>query len=157
LPSTEVLVMDSGRGKLSTEIDLRQASGRETLAGLLRESDVFVQGYRPGAIARFGLGPHEAARIRPGIVYVSLCAYGHAGPWRDRRGFDSPVQTASGFNDAEAKAAGADQPKPLPCQALDHASGYLMAYGAIAALARRTREGGSFHVRVSLAQTGYWL
>jgi crotonobetainyl-CoA:carnitine CoA-transferase CaiB-like acyl-CoA transferase len=157
LPATEVFVIDSGRGKLSTSIDLRDARGRETLGVLLREADVFVQGYRPGAIAAHGFGPEDAARIRPGIVYVSLCAYGHEGPWAPRRGFDSLVQTASGFNDAEARAAGAGEPKPLPCQALDHATGYLMAFAAMAALARRAREGGSWHVRASLAQTGAWL
>jgi hypothetical protein len=116
-----------------------------------------VQGYRPGAIGAFGFGPHEAARIRPGIVYVSLCAYGHQGPWASRRGFDSLVQTASGFNAAEAEASGASEPKPLPAQALDHATGYLMAFAAISALARRTERGGSWHVRASLAQTGYWI
>jgi hypothetical protein len=74
-----------------------------------------------------------------------------------RRGFDSLVQTASGFNDAEAKAAQSDMPKPLPAQALDHAAGYLLAFGAMAALARRVRQGGSWHVRVSLARTALWL
>jgi hypothetical protein len=151
------LVIDSGRGKLTTFIDLRDAGGRGTLQGLLREADIFVQGFRPGAIGANGFGPEEAARARPGIVYVSLCAYGHAGPWASRRGFDSLVQNANGMNHAEAEAAGAVQPKPLPCQALDHAAGYLMAFGAMAALARRVTEGGSWHVRVSLAQTGHWI
>jgi hypothetical protein len=97
------------------------------------------------------------ARLRPGIVYVPLRAYGHEGPWANRRGFDSLVQNANGMNDAEAQAAGAAQPKPLPCQALDHAAGYLMAFGAMTALARRATRGGSWHVRVSLAQTGHWI
>ncbi len=133
LPAIAPLVIDTGRGKLSTAIDLRAPDGRERLAGLVRDADVVVQGYRPGGIAALGFGPAEAARLRPGIVYVSLSAYGHAGPWAGRRGFDSLVQTASGFNAAEAEAAGTpDRPKPLPCQILDHASGYLMAFGAIA-------------------------
>jgi crotonobetainyl-CoA:carnitine CoA-transferase CaiB-like acyl-CoA transferase len=157
LPQMMPLVMDNGRGKLSTFIDLRKASGRATLAGLARDADIFVQGYRPGAVARSGFSPHEAAHIRPGIVYVSLSAYGHNGPWAKRRGFDSLVQNANGMNDAEAQAAGAKQPKPLPCQAIDHASGYLMAFGAMTALARRATLGGSWHVRVSLAQTGHWM
>ena len=76
---------------------------------------------------------------------------------RSRRGFDSLVQNANGINHAEAEAAGAAQPKPLPCQAIDHATGYLMAFGAMTALARRVTEGGSWHVRVSLAQTGHWI
>jgi crotonobetainyl-CoA:carnitine CoA-transferase CaiB-like acyl-CoA transferase len=157
LPQMMPLVMDSGRGKLSTFIDLRDANGRDTLAGLVRKADVFVQGYRPGAVKGNGFGPDEAARLRPGIVYVSLSAYGHEGPWANRRGFDSLVQNANGINHAEAEAAGAKQPKPLPAQAIDHASGYLMAFGAITALARRATQGGSWHVRVSLAQTGHWI
>jgi crotonobetainyl-CoA:carnitine CoA-transferase CaiB-like acyl-CoA transferase len=157
LPAMEPLVIDTGRGKLSTYLDLRQTSGRETLASLLRDTDIFVQGYRPGAIAAFGFGPQDVARIRPGIVYVSLCAYGQEGPWAGRRGFDSLVQTASGFNAAEAEASRASEPRPLPAQVLDHATGYLMAFAAMSALARRAEQGGSWHVRTSLAQTGYWL
>ena len=151
------LVVDSGRGKLSTSIDLRGADGRNTLTALLRDADIFVQGYRPGAIAGRDFGPDAAARIKPGIVYVTLSAYGHTGPWANRRGFDSLVQNANGLNIAEAEAFGAAQPKPLPAQAIDHASGYLLAFGAMTALARRATEGGSWHVRVSLAQTGQWL
>jgi crotonobetainyl-CoA:carnitine CoA-transferase CaiB-like acyl-CoA transferase len=157
LPSLGPLVIDTGRGKLSTSLDLREARARETLTTLIRDADVFVQSYRPGAIAAFGFGPQEAARLRPGIVCVSLCAYGHEGPWANRRGFDSLVQTASGFNAAEAEAFGTSTPKELPCQELDHATGYLLAFAAMAALARRAAEGGSWHVRASLAQTGYWF
>jgi len=157
LPSMQPLVIDIGRGKLSASIDLRQRGGREALASLLRDAHVFVQGYRPGAIAAFGFGPDDVARVRPGIVYVSLCTYGQEGPWASRRGFDSLVQTASGFNAAEAEAFGASEPRPLPAQVLDHATGYLMAFAAMSALARRAQRGGSWHVRVSLAQTGFWL
>ena len=120
-------------------------------------ADIFSQGYRPHSIAALGFSPQDAARISPGIVYVSLSAYGHSGPWAERRGYDSLVQTATGFNHAEGQAAGIDGPKELPVQMLDHASGYLMAFGAMMARARQSREGGSWHVRVSLAQTGRWL
>ena len=157
LPSMRPLVIDTGRGKLSTSFDLREASGRDTLAALIRDTDVFVQGYRPGAVAAFGFGPEDVARMRPGIVYVSLCAYSHAGPWADRRGFDSLVQTASGFNAAEAEAFGQGRPRELPTQELDHATGYLLAFAAMTALKRRAERGGSWHVRCSLAQTGLWL
>ena len=157
LPSMRPLVIDTGRGKLSTSIDLREQSGRDTLAALIHDADVFVQGYRPGAVAEFGFSPEEAAKIRPGLVYVSLCAYGHAGPWAGRRGFDSLVQTASGFNAAEAEAFGQSKPRELPAQELDHATGYLLAFAAMTALKRRAEQGGSWHVRCSLAQTGYWL
>ncbi|HJQ57900.1 MAG TPA: CoA transferase [Vineibacter sp.] len=157
LPSVEPLVIDCGRGKLAAHVDLRDESGKEILRALARQSDVFVQGYRPYAIAGRGFDRDAVAALRPGIVYVSLSAYGNAGPWATRRGFDSLVQTATGINHAEAAAASSDEPKPLPCQALDHASGYLMALGAMIALLRRAREGGSWHVRVSLAQTGRWI
>ena len=157
LPSMLPLVIDTGRGKLSATIDLRQSSGRETLAQLVRQADVFVQGYRPGAVAAHGFSAEEVARLRPGIIYASLSAYGHEGPWAYRRGFDSLVQTASGLNLAEAEAFGSPEPRALPAQALDHATGYLLAFAIMAALQRRAEQGGSWHVRVSLAQTGYWL
>jgi crotonobetainyl-CoA:carnitine CoA-transferase CaiB-like acyl-CoA transferase len=157
LPQMEALVIDTNRGKLSAQIDLRQASGREKLTALLRGADIFIQGYRPGAIAQYGFSAEDAARVRPGIVCVSLCAYGYAGPWANRRGFDSLVQNANGLNAAEAEAAHEDKPRPLPCQELDHATGYLMALGAMTALLRRATEGGSWHARCSLAQTGYWF
>ena len=115
LPSMLPLVIDTGRGKLSTSLDLREPHAREALTALVRDADIFVQGYRPGAIAAHGFGPQEAARRRPGIVYVSLCAYGHEGPWAKRRGL-SLVQTASGLNDDEARAFGSSEPKALPAQ-----------------------------------------
>ncbi len=157
LASLFPLVVDTGRGKLSASLDLRDQDARETLAGLLRDADIFVQGYRPGGISRFGFGPDDAARLRPGLIYVSLCAFSHVGPWAARHGFDSLVQTASGFNIAEADAFGASKPRPLPCQELDHATGYLLAFATMAALARRAERGGSWHVRCSLAQTGHWF
>jgi crotonobetainyl-CoA:carnitine CoA-transferase CaiB-like acyl-CoA transferase len=150
-------IEDTSRGKLSAQLDLRDPAAKETFAGLLRGADIFVQGYRPGGVQALGFGPEQAAALRPGIVCVSLSAYGHLGPWSARRGFDSLVQTATGFNAAEAEAAGIDEPKPLPAQALDHGSGYLMAFGALAALHRQATEGGSWLVRVSLARTGHWL
>lgn len=157
LPSIAPLVIDSGRGKLSAHIDLRQAADADRLRDLARHADVFIQGYRPGAIAGRGFSPEAMAALRPGIVYVTLCAYSHAGPWADRRGFDSLVQSVSGVAHESGLAAGVDGPKHLPAQALDHATGYLAAFGAMAALARRATEGGSYLVRVSLAQTGRWI
>lgn len=156
LPSIEA-VIDTGRGKRTTMLDLRAAGDRKKLTQLVIEADILVQGYRPGGLAELGFGPEQAAKLNPGIIYVSLCAYGSRGPWAQKRGFDSLAQTAMGFNDAEAKAAGAVAPKPFPCQALDHGTGYLMAFAAIMALARRQQEGGAWHVDVSLAQTAQWL
>jgi crotonobetainyl-CoA:carnitine CoA-transferase CaiB-like acyl-CoA transferase len=151
------LIIDTGRGKLSAHLELRDQADDDRLKALLTTTDIFVQGYRPGGLADLGFSPQDAARIRPGIVYVSLSAYGHVGPWAGRRGFDSITQTATGINHAEAEAAGQTAPKALPCQALDHGSGYLLAFGALAALMRRMQEGGSWHVQVSLARTGRWI
>lgn len=157
LPSIPSLVIDTGRGKRSTQLDLRSNTGRQALHGLVRHADVFLQAYRPGGLADAGFGPEALARSRPGLVYASLSAYGPVGPWAARRGFDSLTQTAAGFNVAEAEASGAAEPKALPAQVLDHASGYLLAFGIQQALLRRATEGGSWHVEVSLAQTAAWL
>jgi crotonobetainyl-CoA:carnitine CoA-transferase CaiB-like acyl-CoA transferase len=157
LPAIPWLTIDTGRGKLSAFLDLKSGEGRNGLKELLADADIFSQGYRPQALAHLGFSPEDAARINPGIVYVTLSAYGHIGPWAERRGFDSLVQTSTGFNHAEGQAAGVDGPKELPAQILDHATGYLMAFGAMMAKARQSREGGSWHVRVSLAQTGRWI
>ncbi|MGH8781410.1 CoA transferase [Paraburkholderia sp.] len=157
LPNIAPLVIDLGRGKRSAVLDLRDEAPRAQLRELATGADVFLQAYRPGALSTRGFGPDALAQLRPGIVYVSVCAYSHTGPWAGRRGFDSLVQSASGIAWTESRAAGTDAPKHLPCQALDHATGYLAAFGAMAALARRATEGGSWHVRVSLAQTGRWL
>jgi crotonobetainyl-CoA:carnitine CoA-transferase CaiB-like acyl-CoA transferase len=157
LPAIPWLTIDTGRGKLTGFIELKREQGRGVLRDLLVDADIFSQGYRPQALASLGFSPQEAAKISPGIVYVSLSAYGHAGRWAERRGFDSLVQTSTGFNHAEGQAAGVEGPKELPAQMLDHATGYLMAFGAMMAKARQSQEGGSWHVRVSLAQTGRWL
>src|SRR6185312_11503992 len=157
LPAFQWLTIDTGRGKLSAFIELKSDQGKAVMRELLARADIFSQGYRPRALASLGFSPEEAAKLNPGIVYVSLCAYSHAGPWAERRGFDSLVQTSTGFNHAEGQAAGIDGPKELPAQMLDHATGYLMAFGAMMARVRQAREGGSWHVRVSLAQTGRWL
>jgi crotonobetainyl-CoA:carnitine CoA-transferase CaiB-like acyl-CoA transferase len=150
-------IAETSRGKLSAHVDLRVDSGQDALRALLKEAHVFIQGYRPGGLASLGFGANEAAKLRPGLVYVSLSAYGDEGPWAARRGFDSLVQTAIGFNDAEAAATNEAKPRPLPMQILDYATGFLIAMCVSAALIRQQREGGSWHVRLSLAQTGHWL
>ncbi len=150
-------IADTSRGKLSCHIDLRTPAGQAALQQLTRTAHVVVQGYRPGALAAFGFDAEALIQRYPGLVYVSLSAYGDQGPWGTRRGFDSLVQSAMGFNQAEAQAAETDSPKPLPVQILDYATGHLMAYAAAAALQKQQQEGGSWHVRLSLARTGQWL
>ncbi len=154
LPSFEALVMDTGHGKRSAHLDLRDEQDASRMRELVREGDIFSQAYRPGALDRLGFSAEALAVLRPGIVYVSLSAFGHEGPWRDRRGWDSLVQNVSGI---VADHAVDGQPRLMPAQPIDYTTGYLGAFGALVALARRASEGGSYLVRVSLAQTGRWI
>lgn len=154
LPNIDAIA-DTSRGKRSAHVDLKTPQGRDTLWRLIDQAHVFIQGYRPGALDALGFSPQALARRRPGIVCVSLSAYGTQGPWAARRGFDSLVQTAMGFNVAEGQSDG--RPRPLPTQILDQASGHLIAMAAAAAVWRQQREGGSWLAQLSLAQTGQWL
>jgi len=159
LPNLGYQEYDTGHGKLSAHLDLREPEDVETLRGLVRDADVFSQGYRPGTLGTRGFSPEALANVRPGIVFVSLCAFSHVGPWASRRGFDTVVQTVSGITarQGELFPGAAPGPQFYPVSAIDYLTGYLMAFGAMVALARRVREGGSWLVRISLAQTGRWL
>jgi len=159
LPNLGYQEYDTGHGKLSAHLDLREARDVETLRGLVRDADAFSQGYRPGTLGARGFSPEALAKLRPGIVIVSLCAFGHVGPWASRRGFDTVVQTVSGITSRQGELFPGAEPGPqfYPVSAIDYLTGYLMAFGAIVALTRRAREGGSWLVRISLAQTGRWL
>ncbi|HZQ37512.1 MAG TPA: CoA transferase [Dehalococcoidia bacterium] len=154
LPNDETQTIDTGHGKRSTVLDLTDAGGVATLRELIRGADVFSQGYRPGSLAARGFSPDEVMALRPGIVYVTLSAFGHEGPWRERRGFDTLVQAVSGIAQEYALDG---KPRLYPVSALDYITGYLAAFGAMVALRRRASEGGSYLVRISLAQTGRWL
>jgi crotonobetainyl-CoA:carnitine CoA-transferase CaiB-like acyl-CoA transferase len=153
LPDSGEIDIDTGIGKLSAQLDLREKADVETLRKLVAEADVFSQSYRPGALAARGFSLEELVKLRPGIVHVSLSAWGWTGPWKERRGFDSIVQCVSGMTDVQ----GGGKPQLLPCSAIDYVSGYLMAFGAMVALARRAQEGGSWRVRVGLARVGKWI
>lgn len=152
LADSGLVELDTGIGKLSARLDLRTEADK--LRTLAQSCDVFSQSYRPGALAARGFSPEALAKLRPGIVCVTLSAWGTTGPWKDRRGFDSIVQCVSGMAHASGTAT---KPALLPVSAIDYVSGYLMAYGAMVALARRSYEGGSWLVRVSLARTGQWI
>jgi crotonobetainyl-CoA:carnitine CoA-transferase CaiB-like acyl-CoA transferase len=156
LPDSGDVELDTGLGKLCAFLDLRQAADVETLTSLIRDGrcDVFSQSYRPGALAARGFGAEALAKLRPGIVCVELSAWGRAGPWAERRGFDTVVQCVSGMAMIQG---GGETPRIMPVSAIDYVSGYLMAFGAMVALERRAREGGSWRVRVSLARTAQWI
>ncbi len=157
LPNSGLVELDTGIGKLSAFLDLRHDNDIGKLKSLVRECDVFSQSYRPGALGQRGFAPEALAALRPGIVCVSLSAWGSTGPWADRRGFDSIVQAVSGMAAPGQLAASDGKPALLPVSAIDYVSGYLMAFGAMAALERRAREGGSWLVRVALARVGKWI
>lgn len=159
LPNLGYQEFDTGHGKLNAFLDLREKRNIDTLLGLVREAEVFSQGYRPGALGSRGLSPEELAAVRPGLVYVSLCAFGHTGPWASRRGFDTVVQTVSGITSRQAEVVPGKTPGPqfYPVSAIDYCTGYLMATGAMIALRRRAEQGGSWLVRISLAQVGKWI
>lgn len=160
LPDLPAIDRDTARGKRSVHVDLRTEDGVRELRGLLDDAHVFLQGYRPGSLAARGFAPDELARryAGRGIICANLSAYGPFGPWADRRGFDSLVQTCSGMNVSEAEHYGAGEPaRPMPCQALDHGAGYFLAAGIQAALYKQATEGGSWEVDVSLAAVMKYL
>ncbi|EID54662.1 CoA transferase [Saccharomonospora xinjiangensis] len=145
------LVPEVTVGKRCARIDFRTPTGRTQVESLLAEADVIVHGLRPGALERAGLDAQRRQQIRPGLVDVSLSAYGWAGPWAHRRGFDSVVQLTSGLAAEGARRNGTDGPSSLPVQALDHAAGWLLAAATLRGLAERHRGRGGVRVRTSLA------
>jgi crotonobetainyl-CoA:carnitine CoA-transferase CaiB-like acyl-CoA transferase len=154
LPTSQVWVMDTNQGKLSAYLDVDVADEADRLRSLLRDADVFAQGFRAGALERRGFGAEQVAAARPGIIYVSINCYGHVGPWVDRPGWEQLAQTVTGLAAAQGTP---DHPQRMPVAACDYTTGYLAALGTLVALGRRARGGGSYHVRASLCQTGMWF
>ena len=154
LPEDAGSLLETGPGKRHAVVDFATAAGRASVEELLREADILLQGYRPGALDAFGLDPASLAERHPHLAVVHLRAWGPTGPWQQRRGFDSIVQAATGIADLLATA---DGPGALPAQALDHGTGHLTAAAALRAVTRRRDEGGTWHAELSLAQTAQWL
>jgi hypothetical protein len=144
-------------GKRCARLDLKSPEGRQVFEKLLKDADILFHGYRADALEQLGYTANELQRIAPGLIDVSLNAYGWSGPWRNRRGFDSLVQMSSGIADAGMAWKQADKPVPLPLQALDHATGYLMAASALQALSERLKSGRGGSARLSLARTATLL
>ncbi|WP_083896914.1 CoA transferase [Azospirillum sp. B506] len=144
-------------GKRRTRLDLRDPGQRDRFTELLSQADLLVHGYRADALDRMGLDPAARQRIRPGLVDVSLDAYGWTGPWRNRRGFDSLVQMSGGIAAEGMRRHGGDRPGPLPVQALDHAAGYLLATAAMRGLTLRLSDGRGSCWRTSLARVATLL
>ena len=121
------VVTEMTRGKRCAHLALNTSAGLEQFLVLVRTADVLVHGYRPGAMTGLGLGEDTQLECNPALINVSLCAYGWTGPWSQRCGFDSLVQMSSGIVHQGMLAFNSSKPYPLPVQALDHATGYLMA------------------------------
>ena len=153
LPQVPEDVMDTSHGKRSCFLDLNKAEDVATIKKLVRKSDVFSQGYRPGIMDKLGLSPEELAREHPGIIYLSINCYGAGGPLSNRAGWEQIAQSATGI----CLDNGDERPELLAASTCDYTTGYNGAYGVLLALARRAREGGSYHVRVSLCQSGMYL
>ncbi|MCG8587730.1 MAG: CoA transferase [Proteobacteria bacterium] len=154
LPNFPAFVADTGHGKLSADLDLTRDGDVSRLRALVAEADVFSQGYRTGSLERRGFGPEELAALRPGLICVSVNCYGHEGPWRERPGWEQLAQSTTGIVHGHGRP---DRPQLVPAAACDYTTGYLAALGALVALVRRAREGGSYHVRASLCQTAMWI
>ena len=148
--------LETGIGKRQAVVDLDVPGGAEAMRALVRGADIFSQGYRLGTLARRGFAPEQVAALRPGIVYVSENCYGPVGPWAERPGWEQLGQAATGMSFREGRSASDGVPRLAPAAVNDYSTGFLAAYGAMVALARRATEGGSWHVQVSLCQTCMW-
>ncbi len=151
------VIPDISLGKHCAYLNLKSPDGISQLKELLTQADVFVHGYRPGALDALGLNKAARDQLAPNRIEVTLDAYGWQGPWAARRGFDSLVQMSAGIAHAGMEWAGADKPTPLPVQALDHATGYLMAAAVMSALAEAASRQTIMDARLSLARTAELL
>lgn len=155
--SEQANVPEMTLGKRCAGLDLEQDEDRGIFAALLEGADVLVHGYRPGALDGLGFGADTRRKINPGLIDVALSAYGWSGPWAGRRGFDSLIQMSSGIADFGMKQSGGEKPVPLPVQALDHTTGYLMVAAVLHALRCRQQSGRVLSARLSLARTAHLL
>lgn len=148
----EAGLVETTLGKRCATLDLKQANQLEQFVALLAQADVLIHGYRGDALERLGLDVARRSAINPRLVDVSLNAFGWTGPWANRRGFDSLVQMSTGIAAAGQAFYQKDKPHPLPVQALDHATGYLLAAAAIRGLTRLHSAGHAVRACTSLAR-----
>ena len=152
-PQVPEFVRDLSHGKRSCFLDLRNANEAAQLTELVRGADIFVNGYRPGRLAERGFGADDLARLRPGLINVSINCFGSGGPFAGRGGWEQVAQSVTGIALTHGTLTGAGRPKLAPAPMCDYVTGYLAAFGAMVALGRRTREGGSYNVQVSLCRS----
>lgn len=154
LPSVAICVASTGSGKRNAFADLSTPTGTQSFSELLSGGDVWIDAYRPGAFAHHGF---DIDRVTPGSITVQLSAFDWIGPWAQRRGFDSIVQTTTGIGAEGMAQSGSSQPVPLPVQALDYCTGLLAAFAAQQLAAHQREHGGTWLARLSLLRTRNWL
>jgi hypothetical protein len=147
------LLPETTLGKRTTVLDLTALADRATFETLLADADVLVTGLRADALERLGYDDHALTALNPALVIASLDAYGWDSPWCNRRGFDSLVQMSCGIAADGATAKDRDEPAPLPVQALDHATGWLLAAAITRALTRLLTASVTARIRASLIGT----
>ena len=145
---------DINRGKRSILLDLRSDEGRDVFWKLLEDADVVAQNYRAGSLARLGLSYEEVRKRKPDIVYASLNAYGHIGPWAERPGHEGFAQATAGMT---RRFGGDGVPESQPNPVNDYGTGFMGAYGVALALLHRQRTGEGQHVDSALAYTAMTL
>lgn len=153
LPQVPEFVRDTSHGKRSCFLDFTQHNDAVRLAELVSQADILIDGYRPGRLAAHGFGWEDLQRMRPGLIHVSVNCFGSGGPFGGRAGWDQVAQAVTGMCHTQGMATGAGQPQLTPVYMCDYAAGRLGSFGAMLALARRAREGGSYRVQVSLCQS----
>ncbi|MCB4454835.1 CoA transferase [Leisingera sp. McT4-56] len=151
------VITDISLGKRMAALDLTKGEDRLVFETLLTQADVLVYGYRPGALDGLGYDAGTRRQLAPNAIEVTLDAFGWTGPWATRRGFDSLVQMSAGIADAGRDWACTGRPHPLPVQALDHATGYLMAAAVLSALTAAAHGEAVSTARLSLARTAELL
>jgi crotonobetainyl-CoA:carnitine CoA-transferase CaiB-like acyl-CoA transferase len=158
LPASTGFLPDTNHGKISAWLDLDREVEKQKLRALVKQADVFSQGYRAGALDKRGFSPLDLAQMRPGIVVTQINAYGHEGPWRHRAGWEQLAQTVSGMSYLHGLHVHPEsEPTLQPGAVTDYGTGLMAAFGTLLALYRRALYGGSYMVRVSLSQTGMWI
>src|SRR3954471_9980223 len=132
------------RNKKSVALSLRQPKGRELLLDLAASSEVLIENFRPGTLEKIGLGPEVLHASNPRLVIVRVSGWGQSGPYRDRPGFGTLVESMSGY---AARTGFADREPVLPPTALaDMIAGLYSAFAVMVALRRVEVEGGGGQV-----------
>jgi crotonobetainyl-CoA:carnitine CoA-transferase CaiB-like acyl-CoA transferase len=150
----ERIYLEANAGSRNANLDLRLREDLARVHELLREGDVLVDNHKHGKLERFGLSAEQLAEEHPGVITVSVTAFGETGPWSDRGGFDFNGSATSGLMALEGTPA--DPKLPVTRVINDHITGYLGALGVLGALIKRSREGGSWHVSVNLTSNAMW-